>query len=264
MPWLNNFQQWEPVLWAALACLLIQITAWWYQSRINNADPVDIAWSIGVVAAALIYLFTIPADFKPMIFVFVFPVLWYTRLSSHLIKRFDASHEDGRYQNLRSHWQQHTQLKFLLFFLFQAMLSVMFSLPAFWVLTAGIDSVWLWAMALIWGGLSLAGVSLADHQLLQFKRNNPSSAVCDVGFWRYSRHPNYFFEWLHWWVYPMVLWGTDYFWWSLLVVGLMLVFLLKLTGIPYAEQQALKNRGQAYRDYMNKTNAFFLWRQQDD
>ena len=105
---------------------------------------------------------------------------------------------------------------------------------------------------------------MADHQLLKFKRSHDSSQVCDVGLWRYSRHPNYFFEWLHWLVYPVLLWGTEYFWWSWLVVVMMLLFLLKLTGIPFSEQQALKKRGQAYRDYMNRTSQFILWRTRDD
>ncbi len=250
----------HPITLAFSTCVLIQILAWNRQRQTNNADTVDIAWTLGIILCALIYLLKIATPWQNVLMVLLFPVLWYFRLLYHLIIRYDVKHEDSRYQNLRSHWSDNTQLKFLSFFLFQAILSVLFSLTAYWVITSAVLSPWQILIASIWGVLALVGVSVADYQLLQFKRNNDSKQVCNVGLWRYSRHPNYFFEWLHWFVYPMLLWGTMYFLWSWLVLAMMLLFLLKLTGIPFSEQQALKKRGQAYRDYMQQTSAFILWR----
>lgn len=255
MQWLNH-----PIFYAGLACILLQLLAWNRQRQTNNADTVDIAWTMGIIVCAVMYLFMITADVMNMIVVFVFPVIWYSRLLFHLLDRYDVKHEDSRYQNLRAHWSEGTQIKFLMFFMFQACLSVMFSLTAYWVLTAAVFGTIQMIFALFLGGVSLLGVSLADQQLLNFKRNHDSSQVCDVGLWQYSRHPNYFFEWLHWFVYPILLWGSAYFWWSIGVVVMMLLFLLKLTGIPFSEQQALQKRGQAYKDYMNKTSPFILWR----
>ncbi len=255
MSWLNH-----PIFFATVACVLLQLMAWQRQRTTSNADTVDIAWTLGIIVCAVIYMFLIPADDLTMLVVFAFPVIWYSRLLFHLVDRYDVNHEDSRYQNLRSHWSDNTQAKFLSFFMFQAGLSVLFSLTAYWVLTAAELNWSRVLIALSLGGVALIGVTLSDRQLLKFKRNNDSSKVCDVGLWRYSRHPNYFFEWLHWFVYPVLLWGSEYFWWSLAVVFLMLLFLLKLTGIPFSEQQALAKRGQAYRDYMNKTSAFILWR----
>jgi steroid 5-alpha reductase family enzyme len=77
--------------------------------------------------------------------------------------------------------------------------------------------------------------------------------------WRYSRHPNYFFEWLHWWSYVPLALGTSWWWLPLLTQGLMLFTLLKLTGIPHAERQALAHRGDDYREYQATTNAFVPW-----
>lgn len=259
MHWLNH-----PIAWASVACVLVQVLAWHRQRQTNNADTVDIAWTLGILLCAGIYLLKVPTAWQNVMMTLLFPVLWYARLLYHLMIRYDVNHEDSRYQNLRAHWSDYTQIKFLSFFLFQAILSVIFSLTAYWVITTATLSVWQMLLAGFWGGFSLVGVSLADHQLLKFKRSHDSSQVCDVGLWRYSRHPNYFFEWLHWFVYPIMLWGTSYFWWSWLVVAVMLLFLLKLTGIPFSEQQALKKRGQAYRDYMNKTSQFILWRHSDD
>ena len=133
-----------------------------------------------------------------------------------------------------------------------------FALPAYWVGHVPFDGSWNIILAFVIGFVSLAGVTLADKQLYQFKSNiNNKKKVCDTGLWKYSRHPNYFFEWCHWFVYPTLLLNTPYFYWALIYPLLMLVFLLKLTGIPFSEQQSLINRGDTYRDYQNRTNKFF-------
>ncbi len=253
-----------PILYALCACVALQVLAWWFQKKNSNADTVDIAWTLGIVVCALIYLWQIPTADINFYMVLLFPVVWYLRLLMHLIMRFDVSHEDSRYQHLRSHWQHNTQAKFFAFFMFQAMLSVLFSLTAYWVLQTPTINIWQAVTATLLGTIALLGVTVADKQLLSFKRNNDSTKVCDVGLWQYSRHPNYFFEWVHWFVYPILLWHSSYFWWSILVVAMMLLFLLKLTGIPFSEQQALKKRGAAYQAYMNKTSPFILWRPKSD
>ncbi len=254
--WLFN----QTVLLAFVACVLIQLLAWLRQKQTTNADTVDIAWTLGIIVCAVIYVILLNAATNNLLAVLMFSILWYARLLYHLVMRYEVNHEDSRYQNLRAHWFENTQLKFFVFFQLQAILSVLFSLPAYWVLTSPEVATTQIAAAAIIGMSALIGVSIADNQLYQFKRNNDSSLVCDVGLWRYSRHPNYFFEWLHWFVYPVLLWQTEYFWWSVLILGMMLLFLLKLTGIPFSEQQALKKRGQAYRDYMNRTSPFIPWK----
>lgn len=254
MLWLDH-----PIFIAFVACVLIQSIAWFRQKQTNNADTVDIAWTLGIVVCALLYVTLISANTYNIIMVTLFPIMWYLRLLIHLVIRYDVMHEDSRYQNLRAHWNQNTQIKFFVFFQFQAVLSVLFSLTAYWVLMSPAVNAMQIVIATVLGLFALICVGISDNQLYQFKKANPNTKVCDVGFWAYSRHPNYFFEWLHWFVYPILLWHTDYFWWSLLIVALMLLFLLKLTGIPFSEQQAIKKRGQAYLDYMNKTSAFIPW-----
>lgn len=259
MLWYNH-----PIFLASLACVSIQLVAWLRQKHTSNADTVDIAWTLGILVSVLIYLWQIETTINNLLMIMLFPLTWYGRLLIHLIIRYDVSHEDSRYQNLRAHWSSQTQIKFLIFFQFQAMLSVLFSLTAYWVIVSA-EVNWIqMVVAISLGLVALLGVSVADHQLLKFKRSHDSSEVCDVGLWRYSRHPNYFFEWLHWFVYPIMLWHTEYLYWSVAVVFLMLLFLLKLTGIPFSEQQALKKRGDAYRSYMNKTSPFILWRPKHD
>ena len=259
MLWYNH-----PIILALLACLFIQVVAWFHQKKHQNADTVDIAWTLGIVVSVVIYWLQVPATRNSQVMVLLFPFLWYLRLLVHLLIRYDVKHEDSRYQNLRSHWSDYTQAKFLLFFWFQGGLSVLFSLTAYWVLQAGILLQWQMVIAVTLGVIALLGVTLSDLQLLKFKRTHDSSQVCDVGLWRYSRHPNYFFEWLHWFVYPILLWHSVYFYGSALFVLLMLLFLLKLTGIPFSEQQALKKRGEAYRQYQKRTSPFILWKPKHD
>jgi len=83
--------------------------------------------------------------------------------------------------------------------------------------------------------------------------------VCRAGLWRYSRHPNYFFEWLHWWAYvPIALGGP---WWGLTLLGpaVMYLFLTRVTGIPPTEARAVASRGEAYREYQRTTSPLVPW-----
>ena len=101
---------------------------------------------------------------------------------------------------------------------------------------------------------------LADRQLSAFRMNPANRGqVCRQGMWRYSRHPNYFCEWLHWWAYVLLAVGAAGGWLNVLGPVLMLYFLHKVTGIPPTEAQALKNRGEAYREYQRTTSIFFPW-----
>jgi steroid 5-alpha reductase family enzyme len=111
----------------------------------------------------------------------------------------------------------------------------------------------LWAAAL-WGE------ALADRQLEGFK-SRPSSRgrTCREGLWRYSRHPNYFFEWLIWVAYALFAlaspWGAA----SLTSPALMLYLLFKVTGIPATEAQAIRSKGDDYRRYQASTSVFVPW-----
>ena len=119
----------------------------------------------------------------------------------------------------------------------------------------------LWELAgfLLWV-VAVTGEAVADWQLARF-RSKPWNLdrVCRTGLWYYSRHPNYFFEWLHWWAFVVIAIGAPG--WLLTWIGPIAMgwALLKVTGIPLAEEQAIRSRGEAYREYQRSTNAFFPW-----
>lgn len=244
-----------------VVCLVLQILAWLWQRKTLNADIVDITWSLSMAVASIIYYFSIHPKSYHHYIVLLAPALWYFRLSLHLYKRYNIDHEDNRYKYLRKHWNKNTQTKFFVFFVFQAILAWGFSLPAYWIMQTSFIPFSQFKIAIIIGIIALIGVSISDRQLFKFKDNPLNrNEVCDKGLWKYSRHPNYFFEWIHWLIYPILLSQTPYFYGAIAIIALMLVFLLKLTGIPFSEQQSLINRGDKYREYQSRTNKFFPWK----
>ena len=149
--------------------------------------------------------------------------------------------------------------------MFQAGLAILFSIPMWSLLNVPSMS---WSMDtndyLIIAGLimfvAFVGETVADQQLYRFKQNPKNHGkTMDQGLWKYSRHPNYFFEWLHWFAYPII--GVAAGLLSLWIYPiLMWLFLYYITGIPFSEQQALKNRGQNYLDYQKRTSMFIPWK----
>ena len=108
--------------------------------------------------------------------------------------------------------------------------------------------------------VAFAGEALSDRQLRLFK-SNPShrGQVCREGLWKYSRHPNYFFEWLIWVSYFLLALPATNGWLSVVSPLLILFFLFRITGIPATEAQALRSRGELYREYQRTTSAFVPW-----
>jgi len=98
---------------------------------------------------------------------------------------------------------------------------------------------------------------MADRQLAAW-REDPANAgrTCRAGLWAWSRHPNYFFEWLHWLAYPLLAVGLPLGWTVWFVPALMLLLVLKVTGIPPTERRSLERRGDDYRAYQRSTSAF--------
>jgi steroid 5-alpha reductase family enzyme len=104
------------------------------------------------------------------------------------------------------------------------------------------------------------GESAADFQLMYFKSKPANHGViCQVGLWKYSRHPNYFFESLIWIAFALFAMGSPYGYVALIAPMLILYFLFRVTGIPATEAQALRSKGESYRRYQQTTSAFVPW-----
>ena len=245
----------------------VMLLLWLRQRQTGNAGTVDIAWSFGTGLAgvwlALAPLSGASSNGTRQIIVALMAAVWAVRLGSHIWHRVVSEEEDGRYRELRESWGEDLQRRLFWFFQIQAVAAILFALPIF-IAARNPDPVLGWtdyAGLAIWI-LALGGESIADRQLARFKAD-PASAgeVCDRGLWRYSRHPNYFVEWVHWFAYAVIAFGAigSYHWAWLTLAGpaLMLHFLLRVTGVPPTERHLVKSRGDAYRAYQERTNAFF-------
>lgn len=236
---------------------------WAWQLKSHRADWVDAAWAACIGLLALFFASVGEGALEKRLLAVLVAGAWSLRLTMHMVARL-LSHdeEDGRYQALRAHWGERVNFRMWLFFIAQATVAFLFALPA-WVVANDPSStltVWVYLGVGIWV-VSLAGESIADQQLARF-RSNPANKgqVCNVGLWYYSRHPNYFFEWLHWFSYPLMALGAPNAWIAWLGPVVMLIFLYRITGIPYTEKQAIKSRGDLYRQYQQTTSAFIPWK----
>jgi steroid 5-alpha reductase family enzyme len=246
--------------WALLAFALALL--WARQVRTRNATSVDAAWSVGIALLAVYYASVTDGDVARRVVVAMLGSLWAGRLAYHLLANrvFGHTEEDGRYRAMRDHWGERAHPWFFLFYQGQAIVAVLFSLPMLAAMRGGSPGPAVWAGVLVWL-VAVAGETIADRQLARFRADPATrSEVCRVGLWRYSRHPNYFFEWIHWWAYVLIGGGAPLTW-----IGpvFMLLFLFRLTGIPYTEMQAIRSRGEAYRVYQRTTSPFFLWPPKD-
>ena len=190
-------------------------------------------------------------------------LVWSLRLAFFLYRRVMGHHpvEDGRYERLRREWALHADRRFFWFFEAQGLLNLLLAAPLLLACINNAPAV----QTLEWVGVALfvvalAGESLADRQLEAWKRDPANrQQTCRAGLWRYSRHPNYFFEWLVWVAFFVFALGSPWGWLSIYCPALMLYFLLRVTGIPATEAQALKSRGPDYREYQRTTSAFVPW-----
>ncbi|GAB3737331.1 DUF1295 domain-containing protein [Luteimonas pelagia] len=256
---------WAWVGVVAAGMVVAQSLGWTWQRRRDNAGIVDVIWAAGVGAAAIMYALLGDGALLPRLLVALLGGIWGLRLAAHLWVRVRGEDEDGRYRQQRQAWNG-SQWKFYAFFQFQALLVLLFSLPFLAVARnpVGDFTVWTALGIAVWLG-SVGGEALADRQLARF-RADPSNKgkVCDVGLWRYSRHPNYFFEWLHWFAYVCLAIGSPIAWMAWAGPAVMYVFLRWISGIPWTERQSLRSRGDAYRDYQRRTTMFFPWFPKDD
>jgi steroid 5-alpha reductase family enzyme len=246
--------------WSAVALLMLAL--WVVHLVIRNAGIVDVGWTFGIPLATAVYAWRTEHLGPRLSLLLAMTLVWGTRLGVYLLlTRVVGKPEDGRYVEIRERWATNLPLKFFAFFQFQAAIDVLLSLPALVVALSPSQSASVMeAVGFVTWLAGVAGEVAADRQLHHY-RINPAHAgeVCTAGLWRYSRHPNYFFEWLVWVGYALYALGSPFGWLALVCPALMLYFLFRVTGIPATEAHALRTRGDAYRRYQQTTSAFVPW-----
>lgn len=240
----------------------MMLLLWIIHLRIRNAAIVDVGWAAGLGFLAIYYAYAAPGYPKRKYLIAAMAAIWSFRLASYLLFARVLGHpEEGRYVQLRQDWKTNLPLRFFFFFQFQALLDLVLSLP-FLLACLNTDAplgFFEFVGAAIWL-FGIACETVADAQLDAFKKNPANKGKsCRAGLWKYSRHPNYFFEWTIWLGYAIFCITAPWGWLALLSPALILYFLLGLTGIPATEAQALRSRGDEYRQYQRTTSAFIPW-----
>lgn len=186
---------------------------------------------------------------------------WSLRLVAHIGRRSHGASDDPRYANLVAEWGRAWRSKLFGFLMAQAAAGWVLALA---VVMAASNSA-PFPSLLDGAGLAIAAIALfgeatADRQLAQWRRTASRNAICEVGLWRRSRHPNYFFEWLYWCSWPLLAASLDQ---PLAVLPalaaplLMGHLLVNVSGVPPLEAHMARTRGQAWFDYCARTPRFW-------
>ncbi len=243
--------------WGLAAILML--ATWAISIMIKNAGIVDIGWALGLILLTFFYADQAGEWNLRTILIVVMVAIWGLRLSILLLKRILRDRrEDKRYQTIREQWKTHVNVKFFALFQFEALLDVVLAIPFLLIivnpnpkfLTIEMIGVLIWIIGLV-------GETIADGQLKKFK-DNPANRgkTCDIGLWYYSRHPNYFFEWVMWFGYFIFALGSPGGAIAIVCPIIMYYFLIYVTGVPTAEAQSLMSRGEEYRRYQQSTSMF--------
>jgi len=235
---------------------------WLIHLLIRNAGIADTGWALALAILAMYYALEGPGYYARKWAIASMAAFWGLRLGVYLFfSRVAGKPEEGRYLQLRREWKTHLPLRFLFFFEFQALLTVVLSLP--FLLASLNPGAPLGKLEKIGGAIwlvSICGEAIADYQLNRFRKNPENRGkTYRRGLWGYSRHPNYFFEWMIWVGYAVFALGSPWGWFGLISPALMLYFLLGTTGIAATEAQALRTRGLEYRAYQRTTSTFIPW-----
>ncbi|MAH40182.1 MAG: hypothetical protein CML08_02115 [Puniceicoccaceae bacterium] len=223
----------------------------------------DLIWSLGLGAGATLIFLEASSENANSLRAYLalgLILAWSLRLSGHLFfNRILKEDEDARYKRLIKHAGRYWKAVFLLLFLTQVVLVYVFLIPIRTAIESPVLAfAWHDWLALCIGILALIGETISDDQLKQFSSDAENEGkVCKTGFWRYSRHPNYFFEWLFWWAFVFFSLGSSSFFLSFIGPIAMYCFLRYISGIPFAELSSLERRGEAYRRYQKETSIFF-------
>jgi steroid 5-alpha reductase family enzyme len=252
--------------WFGLAYLLCLKT--------DNATWADVAWgsSLPLITLLTTWFLRGSLPFNPLTLTLIaLPTLMYLRLGAYILWRVltHPEKEDPRYTRFKEQVKDNVPLGLAWAYGLQATLMLVMMTP--WVVYISQNPRLLYiGNTQAWGCIALLllgfiGETIADGQLTRFKHQQANlspeqrQAVCDTGLWGFSRHPNYFFQWVFWCGIAGLGFLSPLGWWSVLPPLVMLYFLVYGTGIKPTEALAVERKGDAYRDYQRRVSPFVPW-----
>jgi steroid 5-alpha reductase family enzyme len=245
------------------ACCFIMLFVWFWAKHLQNAGVVDIFWSYNFPVIAIILLLLAHGFETRKLLICALVIIAGTRLGTHLAVRVlkHKHDEEPRYKQLRKEWAPNAERKFFWFFQFQAISNVLLAVPFFVITLNKNPNLCLleYVGAALWL-ISVLCEAIADAQLAAFKKDPANKGkVCDKGLWGYSRHPNYFFEWMMWVSYFVFALASPHGYLAIISPAIILYLLLKVTGIPMTEEQSIRSKGEAFKKYQQRVSVFVPW-----
>ena len=252
----------ELVLGVFAAMVVVMIAAWAFGLAMKDGGWTDVFWTWGTTATLAGGALYPWANLSPRQWLVAgLMAAWGLRLGLYLTPRVANHPEDARYAGFREQWGKSYPLNMLFVTLPQAPAAALLGVSV--ILAAHDLAPMLGARDAAAVAIFLAaivGETLSDAQMKRFRADPAHKGqIMDQGLWAWSRHPNYFFQWLGWLAYPLIAFhpGLPISWLSLAAPLVMFGLLRFVSGVPPLEASMLKTRGEAFRSYQARVSAFF-------
>ena len=233
---------------------------WLWSIAITNVSIVDLFWGFGYVVANAMYVY-LSGDLSPKnILMLILVTIWGLRLTIYLSWRNIGKGEDFRYQKFRQDYgpKRYWWFSYFQTFLLQGALILIVSLPLMGANLGNGEITFLDYLGIIVWLVGFVFEAGGDYQLSKFKRDPQNKGkVLNSGFWKYTRHPNYFGDSAVWWAYGLFSIAAGGYWHAIGSI-VMTLLIIKVSGVALLEK-TLNSTKPKYREYVEKTNAFFPW-----
>jgi steroid 5-alpha reductase family enzyme len=247
---------------ASFLIFILVTILWIWSVYLKDVSIVDIFWGLGFVILNIFYVFNSGDLNSRKILLLVLVSVWGLRLSIYLAYRNIGKGEDFRYQEFRRKFgpKRYWWFSYFQAFLLQGALMILISITLLGMNFSSQPTT-LSTLDYIGIGIWLIGFIFeagGDYQLMRFKKNtNNKGNVLTTGFWKYTRHPNYFGDASVWWSYAIFSISAGAYW---QIIGsiLMTLLIINISGVTLLEK-SLKQTKTAYSDYIDKTSSFFPW-----
>jgi len=243
----------HPVVVVLGICTAVMLGGWLVGRRHRTPALTDLLWAACISASALYYGLVAEGAMLQRLLVAMMGGIGGFRLFMHLLQRMLIEPADARQRALRA---PRNALRMLGVFVAKGVSAALFSIPLYVAACNPADRATEWTLAAAAVYLiGLSGEAYADVQLSLF-RDQPRNhgRTCRRGLWRYSRHPNYFFAFVHWCSYALLAVGLPWPVWSLTLIAPAATAIMAWRRIPVIEAEALHTRGDDYRAYQKTTS----------
>lgn len=247
----------HPYMIALYLILAFGLGAWFFSVIRKDVSIVDSLWSLFFLLSAAVFAYAAQPLTERGLLVLALVAIWSLRLSVFITARNWGEPEDYRYRQIRANNEPNFTVKSLyIVFGLQGVLAWIIALPLLPAVTSGAPLGLLDGIAAALWVVGFVFEAGGDFQLSRFKRDPDNKGrVLDSGFWRYTRHPNYFGDFCIWWAFYLFAVSAGG-WWSIVSPVLMSFLLLKVSGVAMLEKTIGKRRPE-YAEYIERTNAFF-------